>query len=123
VWAGRIADLLSRFSPERIQVNFELYRERVQEQTIRKPGAWLCQAIVDGYALPSNSEALGSTVAGDSLPPLEHKQTLSEAKKDAYVNQGVGEDQFHRCLSPDSSSSKPQFMYFAPEVGGPEQRI
>jgi hypothetical protein len=132
VWAGRIADLLSRFSRGRIEANFQLYRQRAQEQTIRKPGAWLYEAITDGYALP-NGDALPGAQPGQSeegsaggpgrmaLP--DHKETVSEAKKDAYLAQGVSEDRFHRCLSSSSPASEPQFMYFSPEEGGPERRV
>jgi hypothetical protein len=123
VWAGRIAELLSRFSTKRIRANFQLYRRRASEQTIRKPGAWLCQAITQGYALTSsNAEAQDSPPETSSLPPLEHKETVSEEKKDVYVAQGVGEDRFHRCLSENGAASQPQFMYFDPEAGGPTRR-
>ncbi|MCS3827540.1 hypothetical protein GGP85_003010 [Salinibacter ruber] len=120
VWAGRIAEILSRFSRRRIQANFDLYRERAAEQIIRKPGAWLYEAITEGYALePSGEEGTGSA----KQPVPGHKETLSEAKKEACVAQGIPEERFHRCLSPSSSSSEPQFMYFAPEEGGPERRV
>jgi hypothetical protein len=122
VWAGRIAEILSRFSCARIRANFQLYRQRAPEQTIRKPGAWLYTAITEGYALPNaESDAEGSGSAERAAP--NHKEVVSEAKKDAYVAQGISEKQFHRCLSPDRSSPEPQFMYFAPEEGGPERRV
>lgn len=125
VWTGRIAEILSHFSPERIRANFQLYRRRTAEQTIRKPGAWLSQAIAEGYALPNadSGENTGrSPEKQGSLPPLEHKQTLSEAKKDAYVAQGVGKDRFHRCPPSRDRPDEPRFMYFDPEVGGPATR-
>jgi hypothetical protein len=138
IWAGRIAEVLSRFSTARIRANFQLYRRRAAEQTIRKPGAWLYKAITDGYALPDSSlsepEDNGSIVPG-SLPPLQHKETVSEAKKDSYVAQGADEDQFHRCPSGNASERAPgrtsrgdrpeerRFMYFDPDVGGPERRV
>jgi hypothetical protein len=65
----------------------------------------------------------GSTPTSGSLPPLEQKETVSEAKKDAYVAGGLPEERFHRCLSPDNSASEPQFMYFSPEEGGPERQV
>lgn len=131
VWAGRIAELLSRFSPERIQANFELYRRRTAKQTIRKPGAWLYRAITDGYVLPTRPSTLQSSDPPDSpsasttsaLPPLDHKQTVSEAEKDAYVRRGVDEEQFHRCLTGGDGPNDPRFMYFDPNVGEPTPRI
>ena len=126
IWAGRIAEVLSRFSTERIRANFQLYRRRTAEQTIRKPGAWLYAAITDEYALPGSSpdESEGSaSAAPGSLPPLEHKGTLSEAKKDAYVAQGIDEERFHRCPSGRSGPEERRFMYFDPAVGGPERRV
>jgi hypothetical protein len=123
VWAGRIAEILSRFSRRRIQANFNLYRERAAEQIIRKPGAWLYEAITEGYALQPSGENGPGEAPKDGPPVLKHKETVSEAKKDAYVAQGIGEDRFHRCLSGNGTGGEPQFMYFAPEEGGPERRI
>jgi hypothetical protein len=122
IWAGRIAEILSRFSPRRIRANFELYRQRAMEQTIRKPGAWLYKAITEGYALPgAKSGAEGNGSAGQCA--LNHKETVSEAEKEACVAEGIPEERFHRCLSPGSPASEPQFMYFAPEEGGPQRRM
>jgi hypothetical protein len=122
LWAGRIAEVLSRFSVQRIRANFRLYRRRSSEQTIRKPGAWLYKAITDGYALPDSSTGKlvdnGSSAPG-SLPPLEHKETVSETEKDQYVAQGTSEDRFHRCLSGQGHPDERRFMYFAPRSGGP----
>ena len=129
IWAGRIAEVLSRFSTECIRANFHLYRKRSAEQTIRKPGAWLYKAITDGCALPhsSSGEPEGSPngsrpTAPGSLPALEHKDTVSEAKKDAYVAQGMSVERFHRCLSGRSGLDERQFMCFGPDVGGPDRR-
>lgn len=132
IWAGRIAEILSRFSPERIQANFELYRRRARKQTIRKPGAWLYRAVTDGYVLPTRSSTPQSSDPPDSpsappsttsaLPPPDHKQTVSEAEKDAYVRRGVDEQQFHRCLTGGDGPNNPRFMYFDPNVGGPTPR-
>jgi hypothetical protein len=128
VWPGRIAELLSRFIRARIDANFELYRRRAAEQTIRKPGAWLCEAITEGYALPSpDSETTGRGPTNKEstkspLASLEHKETVSEEKKDAYVAQGVGEDRFHRCPSGQAGPEERRFMYFDPDVGGPARR-
>jgi len=91
VWASRIAEVLSRFSTQRIRANFQLYRRRAAQQVIRKPGAWLYAAITNGYVLPNASPNQPESDASPSpgaLPPLQHKETVSEAKKDAYVAQG-----------------------------------
>ncbi len=123
VWAGRIAELLSRFSRARIQANFQLYRHRAAEQTIRKPGAWLHEAITEGYALqPSGKEGPGGPSKEGSLPSLEHKETVSRAEKEEYTAQGIPKDRFHRCLSGPSGGNGPQYMYFDPEVGEPTDR-
>jgi hypothetical protein len=122
VWAGRIAEILTRFSCSRIRANFELYRERAAHQTIRRPGAWLYEAIMEGYTLPSaKSDVEENSLAKPSA--LDHKEVVSESKKDAYVAGGIDEERFHRCLSPGGASSGPQFMYFSPEEGEPEQRV
>ena len=130
IWAGRIAEVLSRFSTERIRANVQLYRRRAAEQTIRKPGAWLYKAITDGYALPGSSTGKpedkpesSETTAPGALPPLQHEETVSEAKKDAYVAQGTDEERFHRCPSGRSGPEERRFMYFDPAVGGPERRV
>jgi hypothetical protein len=126
IWTGRIAEVLSRFSTERIRANFQLYRQRASGQAIRRPGAWLYKAITDGYALPdsnlSEPEGSGAAVPG-SLPALEHKETLSEAKKDEYVAQGLDETRFHRCPSGRGQQGEARYMYFDPSIGGPERRV
>ncbi|MCS4103168.1 replication protein [Salinibacter ruber] len=123
VWAGRIADLISRFSCSRIRANFQLYRRRAAEQTIRKPGAWLYKAITEGYALqPSGEDGPGGPSKESSLPSLEHKETVSRAEKEEYTAQGIPKDRFHRCLSGPSGGNGPQYMYFDPEIGEPADR-
>ncbi len=123
VWAGRIAELLSRFSCGRIRANFQLYRRRAAEQTIRKPGAWLYEAITEGYALqPSGEEGSGGPSKESSLPSLEHKETVSRAEKEEYTAQGIPKDRFHRCLSGPSGGNGPRYMYFDPEIGEPADR-
>lgn len=123
VWAGCIAELLSRFSHARIQANFELYRQRAAEQTIRKPGAWLHEAITEGYALqPSGENGPGRPSKEGSLSPPEHKETVSRAEKEEYTAQGIPEGRFHRCLSGPSGGKGPRYMYFDPEVGEPTDR-
>ncbi len=123
VWAGRIAELLSRFSCSRIRANFQLYRRRAPEQTIRKPGAWLYEAVTEGYALQSSGEdGPGGPSKESSLPSLEHKETVSRAEKEEYTAQGIPKDRFHRCLSGPSGGNGPRYMYFDPEIGEPADR-
>ncbi|MCS3632581.1 hypothetical protein GGP55_003199 [Salinibacter ruber] len=124
VWAGRIAELLSRFSCSRIRANFQLYRRRAAEQTIRKPGAWLHEAITEGYALqPSGENSPGRPSKESSLPSLEHKETVSRAEKEEYTAEGIPKDRFHRCLSGPSGGNGPRYMYFDPEARGPTPRV
>lgn len=108
VWAGRIAEVLSRFSAERIRANFQLYRKRAAENTIRCGGAWLYQAITEGYILPNSDTPAGASSTG-STP--EHKQIVSPEEKEAYINQGIPKERFHRCLSEQGGT---WFMYLEP---------
>lgn len=72
--------MLSPFSTQHIPVNFQFYRCRSAEQTVRSPGVWLYAATTGGYSLRGSStgepeggpEGSGSTAPG-SLPPLEHE--------------------------------------------------
>jgi hypothetical protein len=116
VWAGKIAEVLSRFSAERIRTNFQLYRRRTAEQEIRCHGAWLYQAITEGYALPNSDTP--ETSANNSAP--DHKETVSEEEKKIYTNRGVPKERFHRC---PSNGSEVRFMYFDPNVGEPKRRV
>jgi hypothetical protein len=108
VWAGRTAEVLSRFSTERIRANFQLYRKRAAESTIRCHGAWLYQAITEGYTLPNSDTSAGASSTG-STP--EHKQVVSPEEKEAYINQGIPKERFHRCLSEQEGA---RFMYLEP---------
>ena len=50
------------------------------------------------------------------FPPLQHKETLSEAKKDTYVTQGdISEARFHRCPPRPDNPDERRFMYFDPK--------
>ncbi|MCS3685822.1 hypothetical protein GGP76_003202 [Salinibacter ruber] len=127
VWPRRARECVRRYSEARIEANFDLYRKRAQE--IEDDGAWLCAAITDGYAdLDSSSPEARDTGKDpsskrpDSLPPLDHKETLSEAKKDAYVDQGIDQERFHRCPPSPHRPDEARFMYFDPEIGGPTRR-
>ena len=58
----------------------------------------------------------------DATPSPEHKETLSEAKNDAYVAQGIGEDRFHGVCSATVTETRPDSYTSAPNIGGPTQR-
>ncbi len=107
VWARRIAEVLSRYSKERIRANFQLYRRRAAENTIHSGGAWLYQAITEGYALPTQTTPTEASTSNSSGVP-EHKEIVSEEQKEAYISRGISEKRFHRCLS---SKKGAQFMY------------
>ncbi|MFB6274495.1 MAG: hypothetical protein ABEL51_16550 [Salinibacter sp.] len=120
IWAGRIAEILNRYSPGRIQANFELFRQRDSEQTIRSSGAWLYKAITEGYALPQHSSPQGDEPPdGTSPPSLKHKEVVSEEEMEAYVQRGVPEERFHRCLSEEPGA---RYMYLDPSAGSPNER-
>lgn len=116
VWANRVAEILTRFSARRIRANFELYRQRAAEQTIRSPGAWLYQAITEGYTLPSSSQSqTREPSGGGASPPVpEHKQVLSRKEMETCVERGIPKNQFHRCLSDEPGA---RFMYLDPDIG------
>lgn len=118
VWARRIAEVLSRYSVERIRANFQLYRQRASEQTIRCGGAWLYQAITEGYALPNSTTPTEASTSGSSTAP-KHKEIVSEEEKEAYINRGVPKERFHRCLSSEKGT---RFMYLEGDEG-PAQRV
>jgi hypothetical protein len=127
VWPERAKECLNRYSERRIEANFQLYRQRAPE--IDDDGAWLCAAITDGYAdltsSPSKSHAGDTDSTSEQagpLPPLDHKETLSEVKKDAYVAQGIDEGRFHRCPPSQHRPDETRFMYFDPEIGEPTRR-
>lgn len=118
VWPRRIAEVLSHYSKERIRANFQLYRRRAAENTIHSGGAWLYQAITEGYALPSSQgENRNSRLSSQQAP--EHKEIVSEEEKEAYINRGVPEERFHRCLSSEKGA---RFMYLDHDEG-PAQRV
>ena len=120
VWAGRVAEVLSRFSTERIRANFQLYRKRAAENTIRCRGAWLYQAITEGYVLPSSDTPSDTpTEASSTGPTPDHKQKVSPEEKEAYIHRGVPKERFYRCLSEQDKPNERRFMYFNPEIGGP----
>jgi hypothetical protein len=127
VWPERIAEVLKRFCPERIEANFQLFRQRAAEQTLHSPGAWLYRAITQGFA----GYTAGSTASDASGSPhdvphsdderlrLEDRTRVSEAVKAAYVHRGTPESAFHLCKP---GSAKP-YMYFDPDGEGPTRRV
>lgn len=118
VWAGRIAEVLSRYSVERIRANFQLYRRRAAENTIHSGGAWLYQAITEGYALPSSQDENQNSPLNPQRAP-EHEEIVSEEEKEAYINRGIPKERFHRCLSSEKGA---RFMYLDDDEQ-PTQRV
>ena len=111
----RTRQILRRYAPERIEANFELYRERASNIPIKNPGGYLAQAITEGWALPRKGSSDESGPA--SLPPLDAKDTVSTAERDAYIEAGVPAEQFY--ARGEGPSGEEQFMYL-PE--GPIRR-
>jgi len=147
VWPDRAKECLRRYSPARIEANFELFRERAPE--IDDHGAWLCAAITDGYAdfgkTPSSrafnqisedsptgnssredraKQASGSRTGSHRTGgPPEHKQKVSPEEKKRLVrrHEGVNPEHFHRFRHPERPSEK-QFLYLDPAKGGPTRK-
>jgi hypothetical protein len=138
VWPGRAKECLQRYSPARIEANFELFRERAPE--IDDHGAWLCAAITDGYAdlgearssrVPKKSPARNSSgeAQAEQVPerstgaPPEHKQKVSPEEKKRLVRRhdGVEAGHFHR-FRHGKSPTEEQFLYLDPEEGGPARK-
>ena len=140
VWPRRVRECLRRYSADRIEANFELYRERAPE--IEDDGAWLCAAITDGYAIgrhrqetsgnrengaPEGSEEGGggsSSQTHGSVPTLpSHKEKISARRKQMLIRRhpGAKGDHFHRFRHAESPDKK-QFLYFDPSIGGPNSR-
>jgi hypothetical protein len=117
VWAGRIAEILIRFSLSRIRANFELYRQQDREQRSRKPGAWLHQATTDGYALSSSDESDlpgqqdGSENGTQDGTLPEAGEKVSERRKRALIRKGLatGED-FDKFADYDDADQKQHFF-------------
>ena len=128
IWKDRIAEVIEKYSLDRIRANFQLYRERSSQQEIQSPGGWLYRAIVEGYVIPNptpertSEDRLGPSETEPS-PELEHQEVVSESEKEFHVSRGVAEEQFHRCLSREGRAEEARYMYFDPEVGGPKRRV
>ena len=148
VWPDRAKECLRRYSPARIEANFELFRERAPE--IDDHGAWLCAAITDGYANVSGENCRGGSCQSGSSSPNpsggreeptgktrgdtqasegytclpEHKEKVSARRREALLrNQPEARpEHFHRFRHAESPGQK-QFLYFDPSVGGPNRRV
>jgi hypothetical protein len=117
VWAGRIAELLSRFSLGRIRANFQLYRYRAA--SVERPGAWLYSAVTQGYALPSSGNEPSSKTAsskqsgppdeqGGALPDLGAK--VSDTRKRELIRAGLAtEKEFDKFKDFDDPDRKQHF--------------
>ena len=137
IWPHRAKECLRRYAAERIEANFELYRERASE--VEDDGAWLCAAITDGYADlegggPDNSRSAGGDTPNgreeeetscDSgrAPRSDHKQKVSAEEKRTFVRQcpGLRAGDFHRFRCAEDPARK-QFLYLDPSVGGPSRK-
>ncbi|PQJ26721.1 hypothetical protein BSZ35_19210 [Salinibacter sp. 10B] len=105
VWPSSIPELLARHSAQRIEANFELFRERAP--SVKNQGAFLRAAIEEGYALPSPSscpsetgektsaedharrdEADGRSIADATALPQPGTK-VSEAKKQQLIEEGL----------------------------------
>ena len=111
----RTRQILRRYAPERIEANFELYRQRASKTSIKNPGGYLAQAITEGWALPTQGS--GAESGTSSLPPLEAKDTVSAAERDAYIETGVPAGAFYS--RGEGPSGEEQFMYLP---NGPRHR-
>jgi len=143
VWPNRAKECLQRYSPVRVEANFELFRQRAPE--IDDPGAWLCAAITDGYAdlttagtsEASTSEPKRAPGSGTSArtghretPSRQgrgdhpgHKTKVSPEEKKRLVRRhdGVEAEHFHRFRHAERPTEK-QFLYLDPEEGGPTRK-
>jgi hypothetical protein len=114
VWRRRAVALARRFSPDRIEANFEYFRE--YPSPVESPGAFLNRAITQGYVLPSSSatgttdngrQALAKEAQSGSCPAPGSK--VKESRREALIESGKATEQdFTRCLSPNDHCR----MYF-----------
>ena len=114
VWRRRAVALARRFSPGRIEANFEYFRE--YPSSVESPGAFLNKAITQGYVLPS-SPADGTPDTGRRAPAVEAQpgscpapgSKVKERRREALIESGrATEEDFTRCLSPNDHCR----MYF-----------
>jgi len=119
VWPRRIPELLGGYSAERIEANFQLYRQRAPQ--IRNRGAWLAAAIEGGFALPSPSKPSGEPPhdgsgsaegrAEGGRPALPEPGTkVSEARRRELIEAGLAaEADFDRFADYDDPTCKQHF--------------
>jgi hypothetical protein len=148
VWPDRSKECLQRYSPARVEANFELFRERAPQ--IDDHGAWLCAAITDGYANVSGENCRGGSCQSGSSPPdpsggrkesaektqgetrasdrrtclPEHKEKVTGRRKEALLRDRpeAKPEHFHRFRHAEDPGMR-QFLYFDPSVGGPNRRV
>jgi hypothetical protein len=110
--AGQVPGLLTRFSAERIEANFELFRRRAP--SVKRPGAWLYSAITQGYAVPSPSggdgtESTGGPLGSEGVP--EPGTKVSETRKRELIRRGLAtDDEFDRFKDFDDPDRKQHFF-------------
>lgn len=109
--AGQVPYLLNRFSAERIEVNFELYRK--QAPSVQRPGAWLYAAITEGFVLPSPSTREGNGSKDDSATGSvpEPGTKVSETRKRELIRQDrATEEDFDKFKDFDEPDRKQHFF-------------
>jgi hypothetical protein len=79
VWPRRIPELLGRYTADRIEANFQLYRKRAQQ--VRESGAWLAAAIEGGYALPSPPDGSSPESSSEPSGPASPEENPRQAKR------------------------------------------
>jgi len=122
VWPRRIPTLLGRYSADRIEVNFQLFRKRASQ--IQSPGAWLATAIVKGFALPSSSHTSAVSVGdpqqcskrpnppneGHASPLPDPGTMVSQERKESLLqSEKAAPEDFDR--APADERGRPQFFY------------
>jgi hypothetical protein len=129
VWPRRIPEILRTFSAERIELNFEYFRQEAMRRTIRKPGGWLYAAITRGYRTPSqNGETSGSAgPSSDRNPEPPHPDTgpsvpepgtkVPEPRKEALIQSGKAKKRDFEKTFPEGGV--PQFIYQANPAPSP----
>jgi hypothetical protein len=129
IWAQRAKECLSRYSLARVEANFQLWRRRKNDPEspqIKNDGAFLCEAITNGYANTENQSVSDSPEAepsSDLLTTPNHKQKVSpeEKKRLLRTHPEIEASHFHRFRHGDTPTEK-QFLYLDPASGGPTRR-
>jgi hypothetical protein len=123
VWPRRIPELLRTFSAERIEENFEYYRQEARKREIFNPGAWLNDAITKGYATSSGKGSRSDASRGKSqdedkslnVPTPGTK--VPEPRKEALIQNGKAEKRDFEKTFPEGGV--PQFIYQANPAPSP----